>query len=455
MIGITLGGILSIRLLGVPASSRDTIAFAWPIGLITVRIGCMLGGCCYGTPTHSILSIHYEGCESNLHPTQFYEMVICLSLLAATYFVLKKNYLKKPGNLGLFTLLYYAFFRFFIEFIRAGGIETGGLKLIQWLLLVSIFGLAFYIYFSEKSYSFKRVEIKPKFRHAEALLFGLFFILSLFAFKILTRLESVLLMSVIGILIINYFQKLVIHTADYRIFRNQVALIFLSILMMSQTSIKDSTLIKYENDITLGAVGGQYSGICGDVVTFGTVVAGYEGKYNFSSNHSVMFNTGYYKLREGGTLAHGLTQTLGYQNPYFKLAGGMNLDIWRKNSYDTYETTQGNNNYILVWEAAPVIDLRIGKRFFVEGKYNQPLYGQTWFSDHLHIGIGLNFEDIRRVSVGLSNNGFYIDSYFNFNNGIHLSPYISFDGENSHAIGAKVGIKFPYAAKKKPLVAIE
>ncbi|MBR98369.1 MAG: hypothetical protein CMC57_00165 [Flavobacteriaceae bacterium] len=84
------------------------------------RIGCFLGGCCYGKPTDSFLGVKYpedsfpyqvdpEIVDMHLHPTQLYESFALLVI----YFILKN----KPNKVSSYLIL-YGVVRFIIEFFR-------------------------------------------------------------------------------------------------------------------------------------------------------------------------------------------------------------------------------------------------------------------------------------------------------------------------------------------------
>lgn len=85
------------------------------------RIGCFLGGCCYGLPTNLPWAVsfpkdslpwnHFH--DQALHPVQLYESLY-LTLLA-----LFLIYLIKPGSRFVSYLFAYGFFRFMIEELRA------------------------------------------------------------------------------------------------------------------------------------------------------------------------------------------------------------------------------------------------------------------------------------------------------------------------------------------------
>ena len=89
------------------------------IGHAFGRIGCFLGGCCYGTPTNSFLGVsfpvnsipyaHYK--DYSLHPTQLYESVFLFLLVL----FLSRS---KMENRFIGYLLSYSVFRFIVEFLR-------------------------------------------------------------------------------------------------------------------------------------------------------------------------------------------------------------------------------------------------------------------------------------------------------------------------------------------------
>jgi len=84
------------------------------------RIGCFLGGCCYGSPTDSILgvkypndAIAYQSCDigAHLHPTPIYEAVFLLIL----FLIIRKTAFKLKFATYL---IFYGITRFILEFFR-------------------------------------------------------------------------------------------------------------------------------------------------------------------------------------------------------------------------------------------------------------------------------------------------------------------------------------------------
>lgn len=141
----------------------DVFALPVVLWLAIVRVGCFMAGCCWGDLTESvaglrdvadpslsaqvltvpwlsgdwlITGVHFPagsfaydqqlvlgliapGAEASLpvHPTQLYELLLLLGLLAALVVYGRKE--REPGNVALLTLMAYCLLRFFIEYLRA------------------------------------------------------------------------------------------------------------------------------------------------------------------------------------------------------------------------------------------------------------------------------------------------------------------------------------------------
>ncbi len=85
------------------------------------RIGCFLGGCCYGSPTDSFIGVCFpEGSLADshfghvhVHPTQLYES----AMVFVIYFLLR-NVVRFENRLSIY-FIGYGVVRFIIEFFRA------------------------------------------------------------------------------------------------------------------------------------------------------------------------------------------------------------------------------------------------------------------------------------------------------------------------------------------------
>jgi len=125
-----VGWIIS-RLVGIsPWRLGDNLAPGLGVGLILMRVGCLLNGCCFGLPTDlpwaisypfgSLAHKHYlsiadQGSISlfalvsspGLHPTQIYEMIGAILAVLASYMIMKRDYPDGSAILaaaGIFTL---------------------------------------------------------------------------------------------------------------------------------------------------------------------------------------------------------------------------------------------------------------------------------------------------------------------------------------------------------------
>ena len=137
----------------------DTYVLVVPLGLAIQKPGCLMAGCCYGTPTSMPWGIqysqgtfaHYHHWLTNIipadgmfslpvHPVPIYELLSYILIFGILLLLAPK--LQKRGSRFLLALTLLTLSRFTIEFFRdpsatiALGQMIGGLKAIQWLMLV-------------------------------------------------------------------------------------------------------------------------------------------------------------------------------------------------------------------------------------------------------------------------------------------------------------------------------
>ena len=123
--GLLFGGVILVVLL----ASSDLLIFktlnllipSLVIGHALGRVGCFLGGCCYGKPTasplgvifpeNSLASLEY-GVGTAVHPTQLYEALFLFIL----FFILIKTISFKK-RIAIY-LISYSIFRFIVENFR-------------------------------------------------------------------------------------------------------------------------------------------------------------------------------------------------------------------------------------------------------------------------------------------------------------------------------------------------
>lgn len=173
VIGFVMFLFMGKYLLRINQEIGDMIAIYLAVVIAVGRIGCLLNGCCFGSPTDLPWGITYQigtpahwfhffsgqiGAEQNnsltIHPIQLYEM---LFLTIAVIIIWKSNsFIKRKNTVLLGFLGSYLLFRFFIEFIRDmtnvwwGVLFFGPFSYFQWCLLISAAVCLIFAYLSER-----------------------------------------------------------------------------------------------------------------------------------------------------------------------------------------------------------------------------------------------------------------------------------------------------------------
>jgi phosphatidylglycerol---prolipoprotein diacylglyceryl transferase len=139
----------------------DATAPGVALGLCVGRLGCFLGGCCFGVVTEGPLGVSFPpwspASESQfrhgllaaasepslpVHPTQLYEAAGCL-VISAVLFAWHRRAEPRDGRIGLAFLAGYAVLRFALEFWRADDRGGGlGLSTSQWLSVLILGAVA-------------------------------------------------------------------------------------------------------------------------------------------------------------------------------------------------------------------------------------------------------------------------------------------------------------------------
>lgn len=127
-----IGGYLAVvwmkRRLGIVRPTGDLFALALPAGEAIGRIGCFIGGCCYGKVSSAALALHDHGALR--YPTQLFLSAAAAAMFALLLWLERKRVL--PEN-GLFYTqgMLFCMSRFVIEFFRDGHVALGALTLAQ------------------------------------------------------------------------------------------------------------------------------------------------------------------------------------------------------------------------------------------------------------------------------------------------------------------------------------
>lgn len=137
--------------------AADMAGMVIPVGLTFGRMGCLLGGCCFGQPLEGPLGLSFPAYSAAstsqvrdglleaahlashpVHPTQIYESLG--SFLLALWLILGLHHKKRyDGQVFLAFVVGYAALRFVLEFFRAD--DRGGIAFLstsQWMGLLLI-----------------------------------------------------------------------------------------------------------------------------------------------------------------------------------------------------------------------------------------------------------------------------------------------------------------------------
>lgn len=115
IVGGWLAVILVKRALGIKRPTGDMFAFAIPAGEAIGRIGCFVGGCCYGKVAHVPWAVYADGAWR--HPSQLYLALAAAATFAIVCAVERRARLPENGLFYLQGMLFCAS-RFAIEFYR-------------------------------------------------------------------------------------------------------------------------------------------------------------------------------------------------------------------------------------------------------------------------------------------------------------------------------------------------
>lgn len=162
------GILVARKFLQFKHNMTDAFALAVPLALAVQQLGCLMAGCCVGTPSDLPWAIQYGSYSDAfslqmgdgllkadaimaqpVHPVQVYELITCLVVV----FLLSRlrNILKAPGNLFLASLVLFSAFDILLEFVRASSGRD-----IQWILLGVMLILFFLIRYRENHFDKRR-----------------------------------------------------------------------------------------------------------------------------------------------------------------------------------------------------------------------------------------------------------------------------------------------------------
>lgn len=127
--------------LGIKTRTGDSFVVPVATAIAIGRIGCFVGGCCYGTPTDLPWAVVFPQVDHlPRHPTQLYESAFHASCAVVLAIGLANGWCR--GNLMKLYIILYAAYRFATEFIRPEHRFVGGLTAYQWASVVLAIGFA-------------------------------------------------------------------------------------------------------------------------------------------------------------------------------------------------------------------------------------------------------------------------------------------------------------------------
>ena len=135
------GQVLSVVQLGFLTVRRFFWGWSGAVAIAIGRLGCFVGGLCYGTPTDLPWAVTFDTVDGlPRHPTQLYESLFHASA-ACLLAVLQSRRLFDGNRIKLY-LMMYAAYRFASEFIRPEARWQAGLTGYQWSCIVIFVGFA-------------------------------------------------------------------------------------------------------------------------------------------------------------------------------------------------------------------------------------------------------------------------------------------------------------------------
>lgn len=152
LVGGLAGGVLGTKIAKCSFSGlvRTVVPFI-PLGHALGRIGCLMGGCCYGMEYSGPLAVYYPHslmglpADQGYFPVQPLEAVLNVGI--CLFLVWYEKRIRRPADLLMSYLGIYAVVRFILEFFRGDAVRGiyFSISLSQWislgLLAVSITGL--------------------------------------------------------------------------------------------------------------------------------------------------------------------------------------------------------------------------------------------------------------------------------------------------------------------------
>lgn len=487
IIGLFAGLLLAKSLLSFKQPVLDNFAIALPVAMAISRIGCLMAGCCYGTPTDLPWGISYDMhsmayhthlshglIDPNsfnslaIHPVQLYQVFGCL-LIASIVWMTRKKW-KANGSLFIFSVLSYAMLRFLVEFVRDPASsfvlieQYYGMKAIQWVLVAILITGAFILIFREiinngTHHTLTVIKVKDI---QLGLLTGFLWFITLIGKNWFTDLELLticifLTPVTIGVVIHIYCNK----TAP--VFRWVFPLIFMGCFMfMSQTTIPTEKE-KNKNKVTFTELGldgiyGKYSEDVRRVCYSGSSCSGkyYESigsqdlsfyRFGIDVSHN-MWRDDNFKFKIGAKgfygrdsegefnidypdeLTIGISPHVNFDWRYFGFGTGFSvgqMKFGRRNvDIDEFSVGTVKSADYDCWYFIPALSLRFGPYdiLYLEGNVPGLFPSSAPYPLYqIGLGTGLGKTNGTKAAIGYCYDGFYSELTYPFKNNLVLKAF--------------------------------
>lgn len=139
-----VGGYFGVELakwsLGIRIKTGDSFAVPVPAAVAIGRLGCFVGGCCFGKPTSLPWGLDF-GDGLRRHPAQLYEAAFHATMAVVLARMRGRGMFR--GQLIKLYIIVYLIYRFFTEFLRPEPVIFAGFTGYQWAAaaLVPVFVL--------------------------------------------------------------------------------------------------------------------------------------------------------------------------------------------------------------------------------------------------------------------------------------------------------------------------
>jgi phosphatidylglycerol:prolipoprotein diacylglycerol transferase len=107
-----------LKKVGLPLWKVSDIIPAAALMHAVGRVGCFLGGCCFGRPSSVPWAVQFPGHLHAVHPTQLYEALLNLVNFGVLLFALRRK--RFDGQIFCLYIINYSVIRYAVELFRGG-----------------------------------------------------------------------------------------------------------------------------------------------------------------------------------------------------------------------------------------------------------------------------------------------------------------------------------------------